>query len=378
MLAVIVTKTPVDEPPTGTFYQIDSNEPVMIGRGSDVDIRVRHSSLSREHAIFVPDGDQWLIKDLHSANGILLNGVEVKGTQILKTGMILTVGLLECKVACNYLTDLAGYQLMGTPKPGMLAIQRAEEILVTISIHRLLDHIRNLDLFNDDVAYAALFRGVCEQNAGMKNATAEQWPDVYEILYPDTYDDEEEWEYEDEDDLPVDADAEAKTPVTGASAPKTETRRRRIKPRSERRSKPKDGSSRKPKQRLGGKIQVQKEVSSKSHGFQIDLSTKSVFIGGAVLMVLLVIYSFASFAWERSNIPVTVNKPIVREASEAITQFGLILRQMRASGFPRGQKQCTEALRVLKASLKEKLLTPQETKQVVDFEKMIKDWPTNR
>lgn len=376
MLAVIITKSPADDPPAGTFYEIDSNEPVVLGRGSGADIRVRHSSVSREHLMFIPQDGQWIIKEMRSANGALLNGIEFKGTQMLKTGMTVTAGLFEFKVACNYLTDTAGYRLMGSPKPGVLAIQRGDEVLATISIPRLLDHIRDLDIFNDEVAYAALFRAVCEQDETMKTAIIKQWPDVYEILYPDIYDDEEEWEYEDEDEAQI--DAEPVTVVPGAPEADTEVRKRKVKPRSERRPKARDGKSRKPKARLRGKIQILAEPGSGPLNIQLDISAKSVFIAGGVLMVLIVIYTMFSFIWERSDVPVTVNTPIVQEPADALARFSLTVEQMIANSPWDGQKQCTEALRVLKVQFKDKLLTPQEKKKIESLEKMIKNWPKNR
>lgn len=46
---------------------------MVLGRASETDIPIKHTSISREHAAFTKVGDDWFIEDLGSSNGSLLN-----------------------------------------------------------------------------------------------------------------------------------------------------------------------------------------------------------------------------------------------------------------------------------------------------------------
>lgn len=57
---------------------------MVVGRASDTDLPIKHTSISREHAAFVRDGDDWYIEDLGSSNGSFLN--QAKLTERVKLG----------------------------------------------------------------------------------------------------------------------------------------------------------------------------------------------------------------------------------------------------------------------------------------------------
>ena len=50
--------------------------------------------MSRHHAIIVPNGPIWVIVDLNSTNGILVNGKKVR-QQVLTNGDEITVGRFD-------------------------------------------------------------------------------------------------------------------------------------------------------------------------------------------------------------------------------------------------------------------------------------------
>jgi len=86
------------DPGPGTFFQINGLKSKTLGRGSSADIRIKHSSISREHIRFVPETHTWFIEDLGSRNGTFLNDEPLKGKKILQKGFRLNVGLFHFKV----------------------------------------------------------------------------------------------------------------------------------------------------------------------------------------------------------------------------------------------------------------------------------------
>lgn len=62
----------------GREYALESKS-LIIGRGDEVDFRVNHNSVSRQHVELSPaDGGRWELKDLSSANGVRVNGTETR------------------------------------------------------------------------------------------------------------------------------------------------------------------------------------------------------------------------------------------------------------------------------------------------------------
>ena len=57
----------------GTEYTIDRS-PCRIGRGAECEVKVEHRSISRHHATIEVQDNQFVIKDIGSANGIQVNG----------------------------------------------------------------------------------------------------------------------------------------------------------------------------------------------------------------------------------------------------------------------------------------------------------------
>lgn len=68
-----------------------AGEVTVIGRSSDCDIRPECDRVSRRHAEIRRRDDEWLVKDLGSTNGILVNGVATRAAE-LRAGDTLQVG----------------------------------------------------------------------------------------------------------------------------------------------------------------------------------------------------------------------------------------------------------------------------------------------
>jgi serine phosphatase RsbU (regulator of sigma subunit)/pSer/pThr/pTyr-binding forkhead associated (FHA) protein len=71
------------------------SERISLGRSSITELCYPDDSgLSRQHLVFEKQGDDWLIRDLGSKNGTLLNGVRISNAQVLKSGDRVTAGHL--------------------------------------------------------------------------------------------------------------------------------------------------------------------------------------------------------------------------------------------------------------------------------------------
>ncbi len=104
----------------GKEYPLD--KPVMtIGRGEEVDIRVNHSSVSRTHCeVHSADQERFEVVDNESANGIRVNGQDVKRAQ-LAAGDTLELGDVRLKyIAAGqaYAFDATAAEAHDVPREG--------------------------------------------------------------------------------------------------------------------------------------------------------------------------------------------------------------------------------------------------------------------
>lgn len=62
------------------------NTVFTIGRESDNKLVINENGVSRHHCILSPAGGEWYIEDCQSVNGVLVNGVKITSSQLLKPG----------------------------------------------------------------------------------------------------------------------------------------------------------------------------------------------------------------------------------------------------------------------------------------------------
>jgi pSer/pThr/pTyr-binding forkhead associated (FHA) protein/tetratricopeptide (TPR) repeat protein len=74
----------------GTELQLESDE-VAVGRGGDADIQIDHRSISRSHAEIRWDGQQCILLDTGSSNGVKVNG-EAYTQSVLRRGDVIELG----------------------------------------------------------------------------------------------------------------------------------------------------------------------------------------------------------------------------------------------------------------------------------------------
>lgn len=58
-------------------------ERIMIGRRPDCDIRLAFSNVSGRHCELRFDSGSWVVKDLHSTNGVKVNGIRVEKKRLV-------------------------------------------------------------------------------------------------------------------------------------------------------------------------------------------------------------------------------------------------------------------------------------------------------
>jgi pSer/pThr/pTyr-binding forkhead associated (FHA) protein len=89
-LAITPRLVGVKGPLTGQAFYLD--EPaVSIGRLGSNDVCLEDPFVSRHHCVIRKEGDEYVIKDLNSANGTYLNGERVNAGS-LKEGCLIAIG----------------------------------------------------------------------------------------------------------------------------------------------------------------------------------------------------------------------------------------------------------------------------------------------
>lgn len=83
----------LEGPERGQAFSLPYPASFVVGRAAESDITLDDLEVSRRHARFFWHGSQFLVEDLGSANGILVNGEAVAGPQSLSRGDRVTIGL---------------------------------------------------------------------------------------------------------------------------------------------------------------------------------------------------------------------------------------------------------------------------------------------
>jgi len=79
-------------PPGQEHSLVIDKDLIVIGRSRDCDITILDERVSRQHAEIYFDGDAFLVSDLGSYNGTLLNGDRLESTRSLQQGDQLQIG----------------------------------------------------------------------------------------------------------------------------------------------------------------------------------------------------------------------------------------------------------------------------------------------
>lgn len=73
------------------LYELKDGSSIRIGRAASNDVTLPHNSISRSHACLEGQRDAWVITDMRSANGVLVNGERVERAE-LHSGDVIGLG----------------------------------------------------------------------------------------------------------------------------------------------------------------------------------------------------------------------------------------------------------------------------------------------
>lgn len=75
--------------------------PLRIGRDPVNGLRLSDDTVSRLHAELVMRGDQWILRDLSSTNGTVVNGRRVTATAVVRDGDMVSFGQMSFRIATD-------------------------------------------------------------------------------------------------------------------------------------------------------------------------------------------------------------------------------------------------------------------------------------
>jgi diguanylate cyclase (GGDEF)-like protein len=78
---------------SGRVVELTEKANVIIGRGSDAEVRQIDESLSRRHAAFTVHNGEPRVEDLSSTNGTFVDGARLEGARVLHNGARVQLGL---------------------------------------------------------------------------------------------------------------------------------------------------------------------------------------------------------------------------------------------------------------------------------------------
>jgi len=107
-------------PDLGKTYSFDGE--VRLGRTSDCEVVVRDASVSRVHAKLSPGGDEWVLEDLDSSNGIHLGSVRAKRFE-LTDGDVFKLGKIELRFRADEATAPPAAPVEAAPAPSPAPVE---------------------------------------------------------------------------------------------------------------------------------------------------------------------------------------------------------------------------------------------------------------
>lgn len=119
-------------PTVGKVYPLDKNE-IFIGRDLANDISINDPEVSRRHARVFLQGNNFVLEDLGSTNGTMVNGQKLMGPYMLRPGELIVLGeqvslLLEAAIPDVDATIAAGQKVPETQiaEPSAMPVEQPQ------------------------------------------------------------------------------------------------------------------------------------------------------------------------------------------------------------------------------------------------------------
>jgi DNA-binding NtrC family response regulator len=126
-----------------SIYFLSGRE-ATLGRDRDVEVFVDAHAVSRRHARFAREGEQWTVTDLQSRNGTLVDGVFVTSAPLAHGSVVRTGDALHKFVAFGA-EYYRGYRFDGSLEPGAQRVARHETALLGgAQMDRIVAHFEKI------------------------------------------------------------------------------------------------------------------------------------------------------------------------------------------------------------------------------------------
>ena len=174
----------IDGPVSGEEF-VFADDRVVIGRGSSAQIRIPDHASSRENSAITHDNGRYLLSDLGSSNGTLLNGRRITGRPLLRDGDTIQIGKCVFEFVNSHIAeigerDIPGFTILkriGRGSLGMVYKARRHET----------DEIVALKVIDPAITADAKSRARLLNAA--RNASRIDHPNVLPVLDVGTHDD---------------------------------------------------------------------------------------------------------------------------------------------------------------------------------------------
>lgn len=159
-----------------------TGEPISIGRHADNRIVLDDKLASRAHAVIEPVGKDIRVRDLHSSNGTLVNGVRIHAVT-LKPGDVIQIGRTQLKL-CEVEPTLPPMEMLG--EEDIIVVNDTDKMAIgnrqlegdyEAGLETLADNLPALDFGEHEVALADA-RGRTVHEAGIDARPAGQRRDA--------------------------------------------------------------------------------------------------------------------------------------------------------------------------------------------------------
>lgn len=153
------------------FDRLLEGDSFIIGRSSNADVVVFDPFLSRQHARLSRRGSIWMVEDLGSRNGTLINGRQVRGPTPLEPGDVIALSgsllsLESLPGTGGALPTPATDHTLFRPAVQLLARQRSPtsaELERGDNLHRFTDRLRLVSEVHQELASLSSLEGILER-----------------------------------------------------------------------------------------------------------------------------------------------------------------------------------------------------------------------